>query len=136
MCDAGGDFEAFRKQARPLVAKVILNKITDILLYQQARKDAPDNIDETLDKFVETEVNKFIASYGGNYAKAQARLTKMGLDWQGLRPFASKKAGVFAGATEGVVTDSLKDCKLVGRVLIMRGIYRTPLLSCGFLAKT
>ena len=58
------------------------------------------------------------------------------LDWQGLRPFASKKAGVFAGATEGAVTDSLKDCKLVGRVLIMRGIYRTPLLSYGFLVKT
>ena len=84
------DFETFNEYVRPIVAKVILDKTTDILLYQQAKKNAPDNIEEMLDNYVETEVNKFVAGYGGNNARAQQAIEKMGLDWQGFRKYKKR----------------------------------------------
>ena len=55
---AGSSWDSFRVRARPVVKDAVVEKITDILLYQEARKNAPDNIDELLETAVEVEVNK------------------------------------------------------------------------------
>ncbi|MGA2915310.1 MAG: peptidylprolyl isomerase [Sedimentisphaerales bacterium] len=79
---AGGDYELFRKKARPLLADVLLQKITDIKLYEKAKAALPENVDnDIIDKIVEQEVQKFIAHCGGNYAVAEQILKKMGLTW-------------------------------------------------------
>ncbi len=79
---AQGDYEIFRKKARSLLADVLLQKITDIKLYEKAKAALPVDIDnEIVDKIVEQEVQKFIASCGGNYATAEQMLKKMGLTW-------------------------------------------------------
>ena len=62
----------------------------DILLYQQAKSKASENIDEALDKAVEMEVNRYVSSFGNNYAQAQASLSEMGKDWKGYRDFQRK----------------------------------------------
>ena len=83
----GIDFETFRSRARPVVQRLVFNKVTNILLYQQAKQGASEQIDETLDRLAESEVNKFIAEHGGNYADAQKTLEKMGMDWQEFKDY-------------------------------------------------
>ncbi len=86
-----GNFGQFRQQVGPTVSRLIRSKITDILLYDEARRDAPGQIDEYLDKAVESEVNRFVADYDGNVAKAQKAIEAMGFDdWQGFRDYQTK----------------------------------------------
>ena len=87
---AGSSWDNFMVRARPVVKDTVIRKITDILLYQEALKDTPENIDELLDTAVENEVNKFIADYGGNYALAQEAIAERGMDWQQYREFRKK----------------------------------------------
>jgi len=87
---AGSSWDSFRDRARPVVKDAVISKITDILLYQEARKDAPENIDKLLDTAVDNEVKKFITGYGDNYALAQEALAEQGMDWQQYREFQKK----------------------------------------------
>jgi parvulin-like peptidyl-prolyl isomerase len=81
-------FDDFANQAMPAVALTLRDKIADILLYQQAKKAAPDQIDEELDKAVEKEMRRFIVSFGGDYAKAQAYLKSYyGMGWKEFRDY-------------------------------------------------
>lgn len=85
------DYGQFRQQAGPIVGQLIRSKITDVLLYNEAKRDAPEQIDEYLDKAVETEVNRFIADYEGNAVKAQEAIGEMGFnDWQEFRDYHKK----------------------------------------------
>lgn len=84
------DFMNFRRYAKPVVQRYVMSKVTDVLLYQQARKKSPDNVEEMLDKAVETEVNQFVASFGGNYAEAQETIREMGYDWHQFREYQKK----------------------------------------------
>ncbi len=87
---AGSSWDSFRVWARPVVKDTVIRGIRDILLYQEAKKGAPENIDELLDSAVENEVKKLIASYGDNYALAQEAIAEQGMDWQQYRQFQKK----------------------------------------------
>jgi len=80
----------FIEKTRPLFRQTVRSKVADILLYEEARKKAPDNIDEALDKAVEQEIGRFVASYGNNYALAEATIRKMGMDWRTFRQYQKK----------------------------------------------
>jgi parvulin-like peptidyl-prolyl isomerase len=82
--------EVFRVRARPLVEDTVKEKVIDILLYQQAKAKASENIDDALDKAVEAEVNRFVSDFGNNYAQAQASLSAMGKDWKSYREYQRK----------------------------------------------
>jgi len=86
----GTQQEAFRQRARPLVREAVVGKITDVLLYKEARKQAPDNVDDMLETAVRKEVRRFVAAYGNNYADAERELTERGLDWEKFRDFQKK----------------------------------------------
>ncbi|MCI0498377.1 MAG: peptidyl-prolyl cis-trans isomerase [Planctomycetales bacterium] len=81
----------FAEEAPSVVSKAVQRKVTNILLYQEARKKATDNIDEMLDKAVETEIARFVADYGNNYALAESKLKEMGMDWRSYRDFQKKR---------------------------------------------
>lgn len=84
-------FESFRSQAKPFLARIVMGKVSDILIYHLAKKNAPSNIDSVLDKAVEKEVNNFVAIYGNDYAKAEKAFKEMGLvDWDGFRQYKKK----------------------------------------------
>ena len=105
-----GDFQKFKRQAKPIIARVILNKTTDILLYQQAKKQAAGNIDEAaLEKAVESEVNRFVANYGGNLAEANKAIKEMGLDWPRFRDYQKKLL-----LTQSYLSQKLSEDKPVG----------------------
>jgi parvulin-like peptidyl-prolyl isomerase len=80
-----GDFQTFQSQSRFAVEKLITNRISNILLYQEAKKQAGDQIDDALDKAADAEVRKFIASYGGDYAKSEDALEQMQMDWKSFK---------------------------------------------------
>lgn len=82
--------EAFVKQALPLFRETVRSKAADILLYEEARKKAPENIDEALDKAIEQEIHRFVAGYDNNYALAEAQIRKMGMDWRTFRQYQKK----------------------------------------------
>jgi parvulin-like peptidyl-prolyl isomerase len=76
------DIEEFERLARPQLEQFVQNKIADLLIYQQAKKSLPDNIDEAIEKAVQQEESRFLARFGGDYARAEKVLKEMGLDWQ------------------------------------------------------
>jgi parvulin-like peptidyl-prolyl isomerase len=77
--------EEFEMRARPHLERYVWNKISDLILYQQAKRSLPDGADTALDKAVNQEVDKFIVSFGGDYARAEKALKEGGLDWKRYR---------------------------------------------------
>jgi parvulin-like peptidyl-prolyl isomerase len=78
-----GGCENFKAKARPVIANQLLQKVADIKLYQKAKAALPEGVtDETIDKIVEEEVQKFIARCGGNYAQVEKLLADMGTNWK------------------------------------------------------
>lgn len=84
------DRAVFLNGAATLVREAVRSKSADILLYAEARKKVPENIDEALDKAVEQEISRFVASYGNNYALAEADIRQMGMDWRTFREYQKK----------------------------------------------
>ena len=82
--------EDFQARALPMVRETVRGKVTDILLYHEARKQAPENIDDTIDKAVEAEIARFVAGYDNNYALAEQAIKKMGMDWKSFRDYQKK----------------------------------------------
>jgi parvulin-like peptidyl-prolyl isomerase len=82
--------EQFKEQARPTVEEIIVAKVTDMLLHQQAKRQAGANIDDRLEKIVDREVRKFVASYDYDYSKAEEALKERGMDWKGFRGYQKK----------------------------------------------
>jgi len=84
------DQPTFVRETLPMIQKTIRSKVADIVVYGEARKKAPENIDDALDKAVDQEISRFVASYGNNYALAEAEIRKMGLDWRTFREYEKK----------------------------------------------
>ncbi len=81
----------FKKQAKFQVENFVINKISNLLLYQQAKIDSSEQIDEQLKKAVENEVRRFLAEFGGDYAKAEEALKNDGFTgWQDFREYQKK----------------------------------------------
>ncbi|MCD4831779.1 MAG: peptidylprolyl isomerase [Anaerohalosphaeraceae bacterium] len=96
----------FRSKAGQTIANVFIQKVTDIKLYEKAMKALPENINEEfIDNVVEEETQKFIARHGGNYAKAQNTLEKMGLTWKSFREDTKRAMLVQSFVSEEVKTD-------------------------------
>lgn len=82
--------DAFETGAMPYVRQAVQGKVTDILIYEEARKKSPENIEESLEKAIESEMTRFIASYGNNYALAEKKIKEMGMDWRSFRDYQKK----------------------------------------------
>jgi parvulin-like peptidyl-prolyl isomerase len=74
--------QEFKKLAQPLIDEILMSKISEALLYQQAKRQFEKNIDEALEKAAEKEVRKFFMEFGGDEAKAGEKLKQMGMDRQ------------------------------------------------------
>ena len=83
-------FEQFKKQARPELEQIIAARVSNILLYQQAKRDTGVDIEDALEKATEAEVRKFVAGFEGDYARAEQALKRMGMDWRSFREYQKK----------------------------------------------
>lgn len=85
-------FEQFKNQARPELEQLLATRISNILLYQQAKREAGTGADfeDALEKATESEVRRFISSFNGDYAKAEEALKQMRMDWRSFREYQKK----------------------------------------------
>jgi hypothetical protein len=85
------DFASFKTLAKPQVEHFVISKISNILLYQQAKRESAEKLDEQLDKAVDSETRKFLGEFGGDYAKAEEALKSDGFTgWQDFKEFQKK----------------------------------------------
>jgi len=85
----GSSFEKFEEQARPQLEQILVSRVSNILLYNQAKRDTGVD-EEALEKAAEQEVRRFISSFGGDYAKAEEALKEMGMDWASFKEYQQK----------------------------------------------
>lgn len=84
------NFERFKLQAEPQLKEIITARILNILLYQQAKKNTREDIDQVLERPAEAEIRKFIMAFGGDYAKAEEALKQQGMDWASFKVYQKK----------------------------------------------
>lgn len=85
-----GNMAAYETQAMAWIRSIVRSRVADMLLYEEARKKAPDNIEDMLEQAVKKEVERFIADYDNNLALAEQELKRMGMDWRSFEDFQRK----------------------------------------------
>ena len=90
---AGTSLEEFKRQARRQMQRIIETKVSQLLLYERARKQfSGEQIDEHLDRIVEDKVRNFIINrFEGDRTAAEEYLKRHGMDWPAFRK-AQRKA--------------------------------------------
>ncbi|NIP26071.1 MAG: hypothetical protein GWN67_17025 [Phycisphaerae bacterium] len=84
------DYENFKNQVKPQLKEMIIARVSNILLYQEAKKNTREGVDKLLERPAEAEIRKFIMEFGGDYAKAEDALKKQGMDWAGFKEYQKK----------------------------------------------
>ena len=89
----GMEFDEFRERIRKSLTIILEDKIEYILMYNSAKKQFKDRLDETLDNAVENEVRRFYLQFGGAKANLWGTVSHIS------RP--SDVTGVYAAAGAG-----------------------------------
>lgn len=84
------DLEKFKAQVRPHLEEIVMDKISNVLLVQHAKRQAGGNIDEALEKAAENELRKYVLGFGGNEARADEELRKLGMDRESFKESQKK----------------------------------------------
>lgn len=74
------ELDQFKERARTPLKQILTDKISNILLYQHAKRQFGDNAEESLDKAAESELRKLLLQFGGDQAKADEWLKNNRLD--------------------------------------------------------
>jgi parvulin-like peptidyl-prolyl isomerase len=74
------DLETFKKRVKDQLEQIVMDHISNIVLYQYAKRQAGKNIDESLEQAAQNEYRRFVLGYEGDQAKADEALKKGGLD--------------------------------------------------------
>ncbi|MHC4754899.1 MAG: peptidylprolyl isomerase, partial [Planctomycetota bacterium] len=80
----------FKRQAHSDIRRIVSNKVSNILLYKEAQKEAGDNVSDALEKAVEAEVRKFIQDHDGDTAKAEQKLKEDGMTWESFKEYQNR----------------------------------------------
>jgi parvulin-like peptidyl-prolyl isomerase len=83
--------EQFMEAARPRTRQLLNSKISNIVLYQRARRELGEKIDETLDGVAEKELRRFVLEHGGNNAQADEALNALGLNRSTFKEYKKKQ---------------------------------------------
>ena len=84
------ELEQFKARVRGQLKEIVSAKISNILLYQQAKRQAGKNIDQALDKQAEKALREFVVAFGGDQIKADEALEQMGMDWKSFREYQKR----------------------------------------------
>lgn len=74
------NLEQFKEWARPQIEQTLMDRVSEILLYQEAKRQAGKNVDESLEKAADMEMRRFVLNFGGDEAKAEEKLRQIGMD--------------------------------------------------------
>jgi hypothetical protein len=78
------ELEQFKEHARIPLKNILMSKISNMLLYQEIKREVGENVEEALQKQVEKAVREFVMAYGGDQIKADEALKASGMDWKGF----------------------------------------------------
>ena len=74
------NIQLFKERAEKLFEQILMDRISNIVLYQYAKRQAGKNIDEGLEQAAQSEYRRFILGFGGDQAKADETLEQRGLN--------------------------------------------------------
>ena len=84
------ELEQFKQRARGWLKGILTNKISSILLYQQAKRQAGKNIEDALEKQAEKALREFVVTFGGDQIRADEALKQMGMDWKSFKEYQKR----------------------------------------------
>jgi parvulin-like peptidyl-prolyl isomerase len=76
------ELEQFKQRVRDKLYNILLSKISDMLLYQEAKREVGDNIETALEKQTQKVMREFVMAYGGDQIKADEALKARGMDFK------------------------------------------------------
>ncbi|MHC4708144.1 MAG: peptidylprolyl isomerase, partial [Planctomycetota bacterium] len=79
--------EQFKEMAAEQIEQAVTTRILNILLYEEARKDAGEGIEEVVEKLATQQMQAFFDGFGGDVAKADEALKEMGMTRQSYKDF-------------------------------------------------
>jgi len=85
MMARNSDLETFREAAPREVRASLENLIHETLLYQQAKREGGDKVEEGLNKAADREWREYVVQHGGNEATAEKALQEEESDRKGFR---------------------------------------------------
>jgi len=83
--------EQFTELARPQMRQRLNGKITNVVLYQRARRELGEKVDENLDGMAEKELRRFVLEQGGNNAQADEALRALGMNRTTFKEYKKKQ---------------------------------------------
>ncbi len=85
------EFEQFKERARGQLEDILMTKISNMLIYQNAKRQAGANIDEALERSAESEYRKYVLNFGGDQARADDELKLMLMDKKSFKEQVKKE---------------------------------------------
>jgi len=84
------ELKQFKEQVRGQLKEILTDKISSILLYQQAKRQVGKNIEEALEKQAEKALREFVVSFGGDQIRADEALKQRGTDWKSFKEYQKR----------------------------------------------
>ena len=84
------ELEQFKERARGQLKGILTAKISNILLYQQAKREVGENIEDALEKEAEKALREFVVAFGGDQIRADEALEQRGMDWKSFKEYQKR----------------------------------------------
>ena len=76
------ELEQFKQRVGEHLTGILMGKISNMLLYQEIKREVGENVEVALDKQVEKATREFVMDYGGDQIRADEALQEKGMDWK------------------------------------------------------
>jgi peptidyl-prolyl cis-trans isomerase SurA len=85
------DYPQFQAAIKPRLTRLIHSRIAEIVVYQEAKKEFDTSFDDKLEQAVETEVQRYVSTFNGDYAAADRDLARQKMTWQSFRDMQKRQ---------------------------------------------
>ncbi len=76
------ELDQFKERVGEYLTGILMGKISNMLLYQEIKREVGENVEVALDKQVEKATREFVMDYGGDQIRADEALQEKGMDWK------------------------------------------------------
>ncbi|MBW7988439.1 MAG: hypothetical protein FVQ84_00225 [Planctomycetes bacterium] len=76
------ELEQFKERVGEYLTGILMGEISNMLLYQEIKREVGENVEAALEKQVEKAMREFVMDYGGDQIRADEALQEKGMDWK------------------------------------------------------
>ncbi|MHC4737788.1 MAG: peptidylprolyl isomerase [Planctomycetota bacterium] len=76
------ELEQFKERVGEHLTGILMGKISNMLLYQEIKREIGENAEAALEKQAEKAMREFVMAYGGDQIRADEALQEKGMDWK------------------------------------------------------